>query len=89
MDCIMGYMSKESWFDAWLVKNTLLFFKTFKLVLGATHPPTQMIVLGGGYIVELNTHTYPVPRLRMHKDGILYSVFFKKLLVNIADKLCS
>jgi len=43
----MGYMSKKSWFDAWLVKNTLLFFKTFKLVMGATQPPTQMIVLGG------------------------------------------
>jgi len=47
----------------------------------------QMIVLGGGSCTaELNTHIHPVPRLRMHKDGILYSMFFKKLLVSIADK---
>jgi len=72
----MGYISKESWFDAWLVKNTLPFFKTFKLVLGATQPPTQMIVLGGGScIVELNTHIQPVPSLGRHKDGM----FFKKI----------
>jgi hypothetical protein len=49
-----------------------------------------MIVLGGGScIAELNTPIHPVPRLRMHKDGILYFIFFisfKKLLVNIADK---
>lgn len=76
----MDYISKESWFDAWLVKNALPFFKTSKLVLGATQPPTQMIVLGGGSsIVELNTQIQPVPRLRMHKDGILYSMFFKKI----------
>jgi len=72
------------------VKNILLFFKTFKLVLVATQPLTQMIVLGGGScIVELNTNIHPVPWLRMHEDGILYSMFFmlfKKLLVNIVDK---
>jgi hypothetical protein len=43
----MGYISKELWFEAWLVKNTLLFFKTFKIVLGAIQPPTQIVVLWG------------------------------------------
>jgi len=89
----MGYISKESWFDAWLVKNTLPFFKTLKLVLEATQPPIQMTALeGGSCIVDLNTHIQPVPKLRMHKDGILYYMFFmffKILLVNPADKLDS
>jgi hypothetical protein len=52
----MGYMSKESRFDAWLLKNTL-FFKTFILVLEGKPPPTQIIVLGKGLLHCIDEHS--------------------------------